>query len=87
MFKNPFDSNAVLDNDDRIFLKKVLFIINRTRFGKRNFPFKDENDPDFEKFIETKGAQALFVPLEKASASTKWANPSKYFSDFKRRAV
>ena len=27
----------------------------------------------------------FLVPLEKASESTKWSNPTKYFEDFKKR--
>jgi hypothetical protein len=69
-----------LDPDDRAFLKEVIFIINNTR---------DPNIVD-KKFIEEHiddNPNYLWVPLEKASKSTRWTNPSKYFEDFGRRVA
>lgn len=83
-FKNPYDPASDLDADDRKFLKKALFEINKIRFKDNNFPYKSENDPALKSFIKSTPGY-LWVPLEKASSSTKWSNPGKYFDDFKRR--
>ena len=83
-FKNPYDPASDLDADDRKFLKKVLFEINKIRFKDNNFAYKSENDPALKSFIKSTPGY-LWVPLEKASSSTKWSNPGKYFDDFKRR--
>lgn len=83
-FKNPYDPASDLDADDRKFLKKALFEINKIRFKDNNFPYKSENDPALRSFIKSTPGY-LWVPLEKASSSTRWSNPGKYFDDFKRR--
>lgn len=83
-FKNPYDPASDLDTDDRKFLKKALFEINKIRFKDNNFPYKSENDPALKSFIKSTPGY-LWVPLEKASSSTRWSNPGKYFDDFKRR--
>lgn len=83
-FKNPYDPASDLDADDRKFLKKALFEINKIRFKDNNFAYKSENDPALKSFIKSTPGY-LWVPLEKASSSTKWSNPGKYFDDFKRR--
>lgn len=83
-FKNPYDPTSDLDADDRKFLKKALFEINKIRFKDNNFPYKSENDPALKSFIKSTPGY-LWVPLEKASSSTRWSNPGKYFDDFKRR--
>lgn len=83
-FKNPYDPTSDLDADDRKFLKKALFEINKIRFKDNNFPYKSENDPALRSFIKSTPGY-LWVPLEKASSSTRWSNPGKYFDDFKRR--
>ena len=83
-FKNPYDPASDLDADDRKFLKKALFEINKIRFKDNNFPYKSENDPALKSFINSTPGY-LWVPLEKASSSTRWSNPGKYFDDFKRR--
>lgn len=86
IFKNPYDPKAVLDQHERKFLKKVLFMINKLRYkDDPHFIFESENDKDFQKYINSKGIDAFLVPLEKASSSSKWSNPSTYFRDFKRR--
>lgn len=83
-FKNPYDSTSDLDDDDRKFLKKALFEINRLRFKENNFSYKSENDKGIQSFIKN-NPQYLWVPLERASSSTRWSSPSKYFQDFERR--
>lgn len=83
-FKNPYDNSEDLDEDDRKFLKKVLFEINKLRFKDNNFSYKSEDDKSLLSFIKN-NPQYLWVPLEKASSSTRWSNPGKYFEDFKRR--
>ena len=83
-FKNPYDPASDLDADDRKFLKKALFEINKIRFKDNNFAYKSENDPALKSFIKSTPGY-LWVPLEKASSSTRWSNPGKYFDDFKRR--
>lgn len=88
LFKNPYDMNNDLDSDDRKFLKKALFMINKIRFsGDKNFTFTSENDPGLSNFIGKHPIEYLYVPLEKASQSTRWTHPSKFFEDFKRRTV
>lgn len=83
-FKNPYDKSNDLDDADRKFLKKALFEINRIRFKGSNFSYKSENDPALLSFINSSPGY-FWVPLEKASSSTRWSNPGKYFDDFKRR--
>lgn len=83
-FKNPYDNSEDLDEDDRKFLKKALFEINKLRFKDNNFSYKSEDDKSLLSFIKN-NPQYLWVPLEKASSSTRWSNPGKYFEDFKRR--
>lgn len=83
-FKNPYDSTSDLDADDRKFLKKALFEINKLRFKDNNFSYKSEDDKGILTFIKN-NPQYLWVPLEKASSSTRWSNPGKYFEDFQRR--
>ena len=83
-FKNPYDSTSDLDADDRKFLKKALFEINKLRFKDNNFSYKSEDDKGILTFIKN-NPQYLWVPLEKASSSTRWGNPGKYFEDFWRR--
>lgn len=83
-FKNPYDQSTDLDEADRKFLKKALFEINRIRFKDNNFPYTSEDDPALKNFVRITPGY-LWVPLEKASSSTRWSNPGKYFSDFKRR--
>lgn len=83
-FKNPYDQSTDLDEADRKFLKKALFEINRIRFKDNNFPYTSEDDPALKNFVRITPGY-LWVPLEKASSSTRWSNPGKYFSDFRRR--
>lgn len=83
-FKNPYDKSNDLDDADRKFLKKALFEINRIRFKGSNFSYKSENDPALLSFINSSPGY-FWVPLERASSSTRWSNPGKYFDDFKRR--
>jgi hypothetical protein len=87
LFKNPYEQGNGLDEADRKFLKRALFIINKIRFIANDFEYKDENDPKLQKFIESHYDQYFFVPLEKASTSTQWSNPKKFFDDFQRRTV
>lgn len=74
-FKNPFDMTNDLDDSDRKFLKVVLLTINKSR---------DPNISDLKSYIESH-KNSLWVPLEKASESTKYSNLEGYFQDFKRR--
>ena len=74
-FKNPYDSTSDLGDDDRKFLKKALFEINRLRFKENNFSYKSENDKGIQSFIKN-NPQYLWVPLERASSSTRWSSPS-----------
>lgn len=83
-FKNPYDTTNDLDEDDRKFLKRALYTINKVRYKDRNFSYKLEDDKALKSFVE-KNLDCLWVPLEKASSSTRWSNPGKYFEDFKRR--
>jgi hypothetical protein len=88
MFKNPYDMSNDLDEDDRKFLKKTLFLLNKIRFSENSkFNFKDENDAALENFINNNSERYFLVPLEKASQSTKWSDPKKFFDDFKRRTT
>ena len=84
IFKNPYTDGS-LNDSEKAFLKKVLFEINKVRFDKQNFPFKDENSKELISFINNHSDRYFLVPLEKASESTRWSNPTKYFEDFKRR--
>lgn len=84
IFKNPYTDGSLSD-DERSFLKKMLFEINKVRFSKQNFPYKDENSKELLSFIDINSNRYFLVPLEKASESTKWSNPTKYFEDFKKR--
>lgn len=84
IFKNPYEDSD-LDTHDKKFLKRVLFIIAKIRFADKDFVFKDENDPNLIDFINKNSPKYFYVPLERASSSTKWTNPSKFFGDFSRR--
>ena len=83
-FKNPYDTTNDLDDDDRKFLKRALYTINKVRYKDRNFSYRLEDEKSLKSFVE-KNPDCLWVPLEKASSSTRWSNPGKYFEDFKRR--
>lgn len=87
LFKNPYDDSEDLDEHDRSFLKKVLFLFAKGRYPSKDFTFKDENDPNILAFIKKNSETYFYVPLEKASSATKWSNPSSYFKDFQRRAA
>ena len=87
MFINPYDPTCGLQPEEQKFLKRVLFIIAKIRFKDKNFNFKDENAPGIQDFINRHSPQYFFVPLEKASQSTQWTNPGKFFEDFARRTV
>lgn len=51
-FKNPYDNSEDLDEDDRKFLKKALFEINKLRFKDNNFSYKSEDDKSLLSFIK-----------------------------------
>jgi hypothetical protein len=41
LFKNPYDPSSDLTTEEREFLKKILWVINRRRFNLRS-----ENSPE-----------------------------------------
>jgi hypothetical protein len=45
-FKNPYNPSAQLDNDERQFLKEILFELNKFRYEMlgREFDFTGIND-------------------------------------------
>ena len=70
IFKNPY-TDPSLDEVERKFLKRVLFLFNKYRFRENdNKHFKDENDPDIPKYIE-EHPDYLNVPLERSSKSSR----------------
>lgn len=84
-FKNPYDLTNDLDEADRKFLKQALFEINKIRFKNDDkFIYTSWEDKGLAAFVAS-NPKALWVPLEKASSSTKWSNPGKSFSDFASR--
>ena len=65
MFKNPYDSSSNLDPDERAFLKKVLWIINKRRF---NIKTQEDN----KKVDELKKLDKWYwVPLMKGTMSSR----------------
>lgn len=81
IFKNPYsrigDTNY-LTEDERWFLKKALFTINKVRaqiFG-RDFNYKNENDKDLTKYINNNTNHYFWVPLQKASKASRRQNIS-----------
>lgn len=71
IFKNPYDTNNDLKDYERVFLKKVLFLINELRFGEKN-KFKNENDPDIIEYLNgPSGEKYLWVPLMRASKASQ----------------
>lgn len=84
IFKNPYTDGSLSEGEKK-FLKKILFEINKIRFKESDFPYKDENDAELQKFINSHSDRYFLVPLEKASEASRWSNPSKYFEDLKRR--
>lgn len=76
MFKNPYDNSNDLKSHERLFLKKVLFYINKvkeSRFPGSKNKFTDYNDPKIAQYInnEKDGESYLWVPLTRASKATK----------------
>lgn len=84
IFKNPY-TDYDLSEDERTFLKKMLFQINKVRFKDQNFSFENENSKNLQSFINSHSDQYFLVPLERASESTRWSNPKQYFNDLNRR--
>lgn len=84
VFKNPYNPNNDLTEDQRTFLKSALFHINKIRMGEKTL----RSDEEMLEFIG-KNPNYLQVPLEKASSTTRtvktWANPKDYASDLSRR--
>lgn len=76
LFKNPYDNSNDLKPHERLFLKKVLFYINKVKLSK--YPgskqlFKDYNDPKIAEYInnDKQGESYLWVPLTRATKATK----------------
>lgn len=75
-FKNPYDESNDLKSHERIFLKKVLFYINKvkeSRFPGSKHKFSNYNDPEIPKYInnDKQGESYLWVPLTRASKTTQ----------------
>lgn len=77
LFKNPYINEGdtyYLSNAERKFLKKALFLFNKYNFKNRDKKgFISENDPKIAEYIENSadGEQYLWVPLERASRSSR----------------
>lgn len=77
LFKNPYINEGdtyYLTNSDRKFLKKALFLFNKYNFkGNDKKNFTSENDPRIAEYIinSPEGEQYLWVPLERASQSSR----------------
>ena len=67
-FKNPYDNSNDLTKDERVFLKKALFIIAKINTNG-NFPYSSETDSRLPEYINSYPAY-LWVPLQRASASS-----------------
>ena len=69
VFKDPY-TDISLEDYERKFLKKVLFLFNKYRFkDEDNKHFTSEDDPEIPKYILSHG-DYLNVPLMRASSST-----------------
>lgn len=83
-FKNPYNTNNDLTDVERKFLKKVLFYINKVRYGQNSL----KSDEEMLRFIGNNPSY-LNVPLEKASKTTRrvksWQNPIEYAQELSRR--
>jgi hypothetical protein len=76
MFKNPYDESNDLKPHERLFLKKVLFYINKvkeSRFPGSKHKFNSYNDPKISEYInnDKQGESYLWVPLTRASKATQ----------------
>lgn len=76
MFKNPYDESNDLKPHERLFLKKVLFYINKvkeSRFLGSKHKFNNYNDPKISEYInnDKQGESYLWVPLTRASKATQ----------------
>ena len=77
LFKNPYINEGdtyYLTNAERKFLKKALFLFNKYNFkGADKKGFTSENDPRIAEYIANspEGEQYLWVPLERASKSSR----------------
>lgn len=77
LFKNPYINEGdtyYLTNLERKFLKKALFLFNKYNFKNRDKKrFTSENDPRIAEYIinSPEGEQYLWVPLERASQSSR----------------
>ena len=77
LFKNPYINEGdtyYLTNPERKFLKKALFLFNKYNFkGNDKKNFTSENDPKIAEYIinSPEGEQYLWVPLERASQSSR----------------
>ena len=83
IFKNPWNMTNGLDDADRKFLKRVLWEIHRTKYGK-DFPYDSSESTKFKEFMLQKDSN-FNVPLEKASHSTRWSDPKTATERFKQR--
>lgn len=76
IFKNPYDNTNDLKPHERKFLKKALFYLNKVKTAKSpnaKVLFKDENDPEIDKYIrhDSNGEKYLWVPLMRASKASE----------------
>lgn len=88
IFKNPYDRTNDLLEHERKFLKRVIEIIQKIN-GNDKFP-PNISDEQAMNEIEQNNS-ILWVPLEKASTSTRrtnaWSKPMEYAEELKSRVV
>ena len=61
LFQNPYDNSTPLTNEEREFLKKALWEINKWRF---NLKGKSINSPEVQQYI--KQEKWYWIPLQKS---------------------
>lgn len=75
IFKNPYDNNEYLQQFERTFLKKALFIFAKYRYMnqglKFSFNMSDIDTPAYKEFIDKNQAWYFTTPLKKASDPTR----------------
>ena len=89
LFKNPYDTSNNLTPPQRKFLKRALFEFNRIRQLRRNDikQFTSAEDPAIADYISNNpnGERYLWVPLKRASKTTRRQDIKAYANNFKKK--
>lgn len=86
-FKNPYDRSTQLDDNEREFLKKILFEFNKIRYEMKGmtWEYSGINDGILIEKVNKGELGYLNVPLMKASKSTRREDIKKTWKEMGRR--